>query len=192
MDYTKKPEADEALPDRNSGFGQVLRGRGLRFPDFAYHRGTDNHYCAEDVQGSQRLPEQERGEQQRGNGVDIAQDGDGLHAQPVHAAEVQGVGGSRVDDADHQDQGSRGKAEPLCLETAGQEQVRHHGQPGGKQLDGGFPVRVDPRDFLVQDDNERIQHRGAEPEENSGNADFISSAAASFRLSSVSLNPLRI
>ena len=47
-----------------------------------------------------------------------------------------------MDDADHQDQGSRGKAEPLCLETAGQEQVRHHGQPGGKQLrEAGIRVK---------------------------------------------------
>ena len=95
----------------------------------ADHRGTDNQEGADDACDAQRLLQENGRKKQRGNRIDIAEDRDGLNADPVHAPEIQQIGDPGMDDPHNQQQKNRRRVRPAGVRSASGQNKRSIGFP---------------------------------------------------------------
>ena len=110
--------------------------RRIRTPDsggsshFTENRGTNNQEGANQSGQAQRLPQKDRGEEQGGDRINVAEDRDGLGFDSIHAAEVQQIGDPGMHNAHNEEQNDRTEAEAFTAEAVCQKQVGNHHQTG--------------------------------------------------------------
>ncbi len=142
---------------------------GLPFGrQLADERRADDQRRAEQGDEGERLMQHGGGKQQREYRIDIAQNGDGLRLQPLHAAKVQSIGQARMDGTYEQHHGDRACVQPDGRKILGQQQIGQERDGGADELDGRPPVGIVERDFLVQYDDGGIERGGPQAEEHTG------------------------
>ena len=131
--------------------------RRLCFFEFAEDGAAEDEDGTEQLGRGQTLVQEQGREDQSGNRVHIADEGDGLGGQLLQACKIQQVSEARVHKADGQKPGDvrarrMGKA-------CSQQNIDQHDGEGDIQFHGGGLQAVGQGNALVEDDEGRVEQR---------------------------------
>lgn len=137
---------------------------------FAQESRAKDERPAQDRKGTDGFAEDEAWDQNGGQGVEVAVDGDGLGFQDLHGGKVQDIGKSGIDDGDDgkQEEASWVRAEAGQIfreKDIGEEDDARHGQ-----LDHGGVKGRDRLQLSIDEDHRGIEHGRPGAEEESGEA----------------------
>ena len=141
----------------------------LSAPEFTENRRSENKDGSRQTGWGQRLMQDERGENQGCNGIEITHERDRLRRQANHRAEIHRIRNRRMRQR-HQKHQSGGERRQMQVgKSACQCQIRHHDQSRRAKLHDGFVVCVHPGEcFPVHGGDRSVQNCRADGKCNTG------------------------
>lgn len=127
-------------------------------------KAQDQHPAYGLPQG-QRLPQHRYRDQDRHQGIDVAENGGLLPRNAPQSREVEAVGQARVDESHRQKAGPAHPVHTSEVDAVGEQDVGKQDGRGGQELEQGAVKPLHPLDELVEDHRRGVQHRRPQGEE---------------------------